>query len=521
MAYNVFKRPMFKRGGSTQGTGIMSHVEPRVKAQGGAFTRSGNTLLFGRGQNLNDPLSIFGLNIPGTQMSANQTPIPVRNFADDVTFLLGPGKFLKAGGAGLNILKQAGKYATKPNFYGTTSGVSRTTLDKAPFLSNQYIRETVRPYTSGMKETLKTGGRSAYDFGKKYGVAGGIGIGGALGLSSLIPDSPTSQTQNNQLLKQIENASNNAVNKANTEKAKKDAVYKEADKRTRLEKEADEIMKVLRDPQMDKAQAFLLISDALKQPGTIAEKIQYATGKGAKIAQEKAKDRRAAKLLAYQTIKKEDEAPAAGKISKRAAFLASKDNLTKQEKAELNNLRSFIEKETYTEKKLSGAEIDYYFQNRGSIKALEEQISDLLKKGGSKLEKLDEAEKSEFDALSKQYKFLKDIESKYYSGGGLQPTVGLKDGGRVNYAEGTTPNTDLKVSEMSGDANEFPVKPVEKLSFADLRNRLPQEITDDIVQLIANSEEALQDFAYISTQQDINDFNLKYGVNLVLPPQKG
>src|SRR6056300_1666638 len=32
MAYNVFKRPMFKRGGSTTGTGIMSHVEPRVKA---------------------------------------------------------------------------------------------------------------------------------------------------------------------------------------------------------------------------------------------------------------------------------------------------------------------------------------------------------------------------------------------------------------------------------------------------------------------------------------------------------
>jgi hypothetical protein len=35
MAYNVFKRPMFKRGGSTTGTGIMSHVEPRVNAADG------------------------------------------------------------------------------------------------------------------------------------------------------------------------------------------------------------------------------------------------------------------------------------------------------------------------------------------------------------------------------------------------------------------------------------------------------------------------------------------------------
>ena len=34
MAYNVFKRPMFKRGGTpAQGTGIMSHVEPRVNAR--------------------------------------------------------------------------------------------------------------------------------------------------------------------------------------------------------------------------------------------------------------------------------------------------------------------------------------------------------------------------------------------------------------------------------------------------------------------------------------------------------
>ena len=44
-----------------------------------------------------------------------------------------------------------------------------------------------------------------------------------------------------------------------------------------------------------------------------------------------------------------------------------------------------------------------------------------------------------------------------------------------------------------------------------------KEITDDIVKLISNSSEALQDFAYIKTQQDVNQFNVKYGVNLVLP----
>jgi len=57
------------------------------------------------------------------------------------------------------------------------------------------------------------------------------------------------------------------------------------------------------------------------------------------------------------------------------------------------------------------------------------------------------------------------------------------------------------------------------MDFAELRNRLPKEITDDIVQLLANSTEALQSFAYIKTQEDVNAFNIKYGVNLVLPPE--
>jgi hypothetical protein len=65
------------------------------------------------------------------------------------------------------------------------------------------------------------------------------------------------------------------------------------------------------------------------------------------------------------------------------------------------------------------------------------------------------------------------------------------------------------------------MQPVQKLTYEELRNRLPAEITDDIVQLIASSEQALQDFAYIKTQSDVNNFNVKYGVNLILPPQKG
>ena len=55
------------------------------------------------------------------------------------------------------------------------------------------------------------------------------------------------------------------------------------------------------------------------------------------------------------------------------------------------------------------------------------------------------------------------------------------------------------------------------LSYDELRARLPQEITDDIVVILAESPQALVEFADIQTQADVDAFNAKYGVNLVLP----
>ena len=58
-----------------------------------------------------------------------------------------------------------------------------------------------------------------------------------------------------------------------------------------------------------------------------------------------------------------------------------------------------------------------------------------------------------------------------------------------------------------------------KIDFDTLRARLPKEITDDIVRLIAASPEAFEDFAVIQTQQDVDLFNQKYNVELVLPAE--
>jgi len=507
MAYNVFKRPMFKRGGSTNGTGIMSHVEPRTNAANGFF---GDLLK------------------PATNPDGTPVMLPQRSFADDVSFLIGPGKFLKAGGAGLNILKQAGQFAKFPKGYPSRGAAGEGIeylkyADKPGLFTNRGILEAVKPYTSGAYETLKTAGRGTRDFLKKYGVATGIGTGGGLGIYSLLSGDKEqlSEQQKVDLLNQATNQAANVAVETEDDPSKKPAKYEETDTRTAIQKEADEIMDVLRDEKLDKAEAALLVSKALKTPGSVSDKIEAAVTDAKSIAQRKSKEERSAKLLAYQTLKKEEEAPAAVKLSKRAAQLASKENLTKQEKNELENLRSFIEKETYTEKKISGAETDYYFANRGRINTLESSLIDFQNRI-NKGEKLDQAEQEQLKFDKQEYDYLKSIEQRLGIGAGVKPA--LKDGGRIGYAEGTeepVAEGDIIATETAGDGNVVPMQPVEKLTYDELRNKLPPEITDDIVQLIANSEEALQDFAYIGSQNDINQFNVKYGVNLVLPPQKG
>ena len=51
-------------------------------------------------------------------------------------------------------------------------------------------------------------------------------------------------------------------------------------------------------------------------------------------------------------------------------------------------------------------------------------------------------------------------------------------------------------------------------AYAMLRARLPQEIPDDVVKLIAYNKEAFADFASIKNQEDVSSFNQKYGVSM-------
>jgi len=93
------------------------------------------------------------------------------------------------------------------------------------------------------------------------------------------------------------------------------------------------------------------------------------------------------------------------------------------------------------------------------------------------------------------------------------------DGGRVGYANAgaVMPGQPMQ-AQAAGPTDQGP-EDTAGITYEELRARLPQEVGDDIVRLLANSAEALEDFAMIQTEQDINIFNKKYGVNLVLPSE--
>ena len=101
---------------------------------------------------------------------------------------------------------------------------------------------------------------------------------------------------------------------------------------------------------------------------------------------------------------------------------------------------------------------------------------------------------------------LQDAKTEFEAFFGLQQ---MAEGGRAGYQMGGG----VDMSQMPEDQN------APKIDFDTLRARLPKEITDDIVRLIAASPEAFEDFAVIQTQQDVDLFNQKYNVELVLPAE--
>jgi len=263
---------------------------------------------------------------------------------------------------------------------------------------------------------------------------------------------------------------------------------------------------------VDKGEIAIALSDAIGTPGTLADKAavlnKFLLRKSAGMKKDK---RDMAKLAYAATVDLEKAQIAAGKKSQteklidRARVLSAKKERTTDEDLELKLTRSALgdNKKLANLNQVLAAGKDV----RKDITNYKEQLSVIEKlEGGAKEQAQNTANSTKQDILStiqilKSYG-VDDATLRGLFGDDLK--LFLAEGGRVEMA--------------MGGATEASANPIDtKLTFEQLRTRLPKEITDDIVRLVANSEEALQDFAYIRTQGDVEKFNVKYGVNLVLP----
>jgi len=286
-----------------------------------------------------------------------------------------------------------------------------------------------------------------------------------------------------------------------------------------FEKEKSRIEKLIGDED-DKGMAAIALSEAIGTPGTIADKAAVLNKSLLKIASNKKKDKRDIAKLAY-TATKEIE---------KAKIMANKEGYSEKLANEVRKYRSVLANPNASAKakaiatkelEILSSTIETLNPNKVPKVMKPSEARANLKAFEKKAQKLAKMDKSSPDYQNDLASYIADIEllSNYpelyasivrIDAANLN-VLGRKDGGRIGFAKGTEPmNSQIPQGEV-------PTQETSALSYNEIRNRLPKEITDDIVKLIAESNEALQDFAYIRTQGDVDKFNMKYGVTLVLP----
>ena len=295
------------------------------------------------------------------------------------------------------------------------------------------------------------------------------------------------------------------------------------------EEEKSKLEKLLGDDD-DRGMAAIALSEAIGTPGTIADKAAVLNKSLLSIMAGKKKDKKDIAKLAY-TATKEIE---------KAKIAAGKEGFSEKQFNKLSRLQRIVNDKTgsYSDAEKTAAQAE--------INITKEIINTIGgKKGTEGLTTADLKVLGNIDGLVKEIKRHEGKNDDKYKAAlakfarakaalqGLSQfdsaiaiaeaeiggTLFKKDGGRIKkQLGGGTETTAMEVSETVGQG-ETPTAQVQQLSFSELRNRLPKEITDDVIRLLSNSNEALQDFAYIRTQGDVSKFNTKYGVTLVLPAQ--
>ena len=435
MKYNVFKRPMFKRGGMSQGTGITSGLDtPRKNFQFGTGLAYGQQFFPDGFQNVN----------PKKETPTNEGIPRIYNFSSE-----------------------------DPNQF------------RFPFSSDGYFdRFKEKPTPPVIIPGVPGGGDKGMFAPKKEA-------------EEVVEEAPP------------------LIGKA-------------------PKSEEDILLEQLADTSLTKGEKALALSEIIGTPGGIEGK----TKKALELMKVKAKEDRQtkkdiAKLKYLQKGKERIAGISAGALGSTEKTIEAAINAKKNGAKNVITGKDGVK--YYDGKTEAQIRSEIYSAYTDKDKVEEQLGKTVLARSATEIidlqTKIAELESLEelSDAQKKKLEKNKRRLEKYQSMPGydlLFPSTGMAKGGRVNYAQGTPMNEPTAMAEPQVAATQTEganttenSRPVNKLTFAELRNRLPKEITDDVIQLLAASEEALQDFAYIQTQEDINKFNVKYGVNVILPPQ--
>ena len=300
--------------------------------------------------------------------------------------------------------------------------------------------------------------------------------------------------------------------------------------------EFDKIQKLIGDDNT-KGMAAIALSEAIGTPGTLADKAAVLNKSLLALMGNKKKDKKEIAMLAYKATKQIET----------AKITAGKEGFSEKQFSRMMNLRRIVKDNTGTyneeQKKNANAELSLltetidslgaknktglgsgFSQGLQAVQALDERANKIITYTGDKNSDKYKKMISEYNSALSYLAAASDpsinsgitqIQSR------MQNALGKKDGGRIERALGSPETGEMGTIPMSQTVNnsETPTAQVSKLSFEELRDRLPSEVTDDVIRFLSQSEQALQDFAYIRTAGDIKKFNMKYGLNLVLPAQ--
>ena len=509
---------MFKRGGpADQGTGILSHVEPRRihAAMGGRIglargltpswysgssNSSGGDILNAANNNLNNDLDYY-------------------NEDDSVDTTYTPAS-MTAFGANRGIDSLRKKLASRNTSQDTSEDTSKTF--RSPISISRQLGDQpgvnwrkLLPDNRSIRQRREDEMRRK-DTGPELGNPEGESVWGTV--KNPTPDIPQKEPEFTDTTK--------------------------TDPKEEIRKDAALLQELLHGEnyqELTKGEAALVIARALAEPGPIANKMKVASELSIPLMKAKQGEDKEAVLEAYKAYREREKAEiTAGKqgvLEKdaralTAAYIAAHgdDPDTKTAAGRAKIYQSMLNQRLSGEDKISEKSKWAIWQNRDenavhSALNQKEILEEAARNG-----KLSKDQQKSYEDILKKLSILKNRYPEQFK------VMGYAIGGRVKLADGTpdpedqedsdteTANQDNKqptvestsVSDNAGTSQDQ-LKPVRSLSYQELRSRLPKEINNDIVGLLSVSKEALQDFAYIKTQQDVNNFNVKYGVNLVLP----